>query len=76
MKQAKTFDGKTLRRLRIRAGLTQIDLAYAARRAGIKKISPQTVARHETGKAEPKASQLNFYATYFGISENRFLKNA
>lgn len=74
MKQAKIFDGGILRQLRMRVGLTQTDLAYAARNAGLKKMSPQTVARHETGKAEPKASQLDFYATYFGASKNKFLK--
>jgi putative transcriptional regulator len=52
---------KTIRELRMRAGLTQAQLAA---RLG---CTPSTVYNWEKGKNEPKASQLRAMALLFGV---------
>jgi transcriptional regulator with XRE-family HTH domain len=53
---------KTIRELRERAGLTQLELAM---RLG---CTPSAVYNWERGRNEPKASQLRLMAQIFGVS--------
>lgn len=52
---------KTIRELREAAGLTQLQLAN---RVG---VTPSAVYNWETGRNEPKASQLRAVALVFGV---------
>jgi len=52
---------KTIRELREAAGLTQLELAV---RVG---VTPSTVYNWESGRAEPRVSQLRRVAEAFGV---------
>lgn len=53
---------RTIRELRESAGMTQLQLAN---RVG---VTPSAVYNWETGRNEPKASQLRTVAEIFGVS--------
>lgn len=52
----------TIRELRERQGMTQVDLAFAL------KVTPSTVYNWEKGRAEPRAAQVRAMAQIFGVS--------
>ncbi len=53
---------KTIRELREDAGLTQLQLAMKL------GVTPSAVYAWESGRNEPRASQLRAIAHYFGVS--------
>ncbi len=55
---------KTIRQLREEKGWTQLDLAYHL------KVTPGTVYAWESGRSEPRVSQLRALARLFGVSSD------
>ena len=53
---------KTIRELREAAGLTQVQLAHRL------DVTPSSVYAWESGRSEPRASQLRAMAKLFGVS--------
>lgn len=58
---------KNLKRLREEKGLTQMDIANSA------KTTAKTVMNWESGKTEPKASELILITKKLGVSVNELL---
>lgn len=75
MDTVRYFDGAKLKRLRLRKNLSQTDLVFEAARTGF-KISTVIVSRQESGHTQPKAHQLAFYAKFFGIKQEAFMKRS
>ncbi len=55
---------KTIRQLREAQGWTQLELAYRL------EVTPGTVYAWESGRSEPKVSQLRALARLFGVSSD------
>ncbi len=55
---------KTIRQLREAQGWTQLELAYRL------EVTPGTVYAWESGRSEPKVSQLRAMARLFGVSSD------
>ncbi|MBQ3646255.1 MAG: helix-turn-helix transcriptional regulator [Synergistaceae bacterium] len=59
--------GNAVKEQRLKKGMTQLDLAYAA------KITPSAVSMWERGKAKPHYKMLTKLAKIFGVSERDLL---
>ncbi len=55
---------KTIRQLREGKGWTQLELAYRL------EVTPGTVYAWESGRSEPRVSQLRALARLFGVSSD------
>lgn len=59
--------GNAVKAQRLKMGMTQLDLAYAA------KITPSAVSMWERGKAKPHYKMLTKLSKIFGVSERDLL---
>lgn len=72
MKQSK-FDPEKLRRLRIKAGMTYLDLSRALNKYG-NKISKTSVWGWERGDHVPSLKALNVMSSFFSVPIDFFMK--
>jgi transcriptional regulator with XRE-family HTH domain len=65
--RTRVFQGKKLSAARLRAGMTQADLAYDLRGRGV-KATPQGIVRWEKGHHMPRAAVIPALADVLGCS--------
>ena len=63
-----TTIGKRLKTLREERGWTRRDVEEALREAGEEPISPSTLKKWESGKAEPRATSVANLAKVYDVS--------
>ena len=63
-----TTIGKRLKTLREERGWTRRDVEEALREAGEEPISPSTLEKWESGKAEPRATSVANLAKVYDVS--------
>lgn len=68
------FNHSKLKELRERSGMSQDDITYKLRDAGL-KIVRVTWGKWETGVTCPKASELATVASFFGVHPGVFFKH-
>jgi len=65
--QVRNFSGKRLEQARLRAGLTQADLAIAVRQRSTAKTTERNVRRWESGSSAPHAGIVIALANVLGV---------